>query len=144
MIELHFVLEVDDDWPPVSVEGVPVTCVSDKFRIETPPLFIKKLSVGDVIKVLEFDSENQVSSWEHDSFSKNSTVWLLCMDEPSGLDDVLPKLEMIGCQVVRLSGRGCYSINVPESTDMGDVDSCLAALDESKVAIAYPSFRHPD
>ena len=144
MIELHFVLAVDDDWPPVSVEGVPVTRTGDKFRVETPPLFIKKLSVGDVIDVLEFDSENQVSSWKHHSFSNNSTIWLLCMGEPNNLEDVLPKLEVLGCKVIQLSGQGCYSINVPESCDIGDVDSCLAALDESKIAIAYPSFRHPD
>lgn len=39
---------------------------------------------------------------------------------------------------------GCYSIDVPSECPIGDVDACLAKLDPSLVAIAYPSFRHQD
>ena len=48
-IELHFILNVVDEWPPVAIEGVPCIQVEGGYRIETPPLFVKGLSVGDVI-----------------------------------------------------------------------------------------------
>lgn len=142
--ELHFCLNIEDDWPPVSVEGILVSHTADKkYRIETPPLFIKGLSVGDVIDAV-MDSEKKVTSWQAISQSGRSTIWLLRMAEPSNIEKVLVELEKYGCSVINLSQFGCYSIDVPEDCNIKVIDECLAKLDESRVAIAYPSFRHPD
>ena len=141
--ELHFCLDVEDEWPPVSIEGVLVTAVEGQFRIETPPLFVKGLSVGDILNV-NFDSEKNVTSWQHVSRSNRSTIWLMRLSEPANIEKTLDELESHHCQVIKLPSLGSYSIDVPESCEMKIIDECLAQLNEDKVAIAYPSFRHPD
>jgi len=50
-VELHFRLKMDDDWPPVALEGVPCSQVPGGYRVEAPPLFVKGLSCGDIISV---------------------------------------------------------------------------------------------
>lgn len=143
-LELHFPLEVEDEWPPVSLEGVLVTYVgTSQYRIETPPLFVKGLSVGDVINAI-IDSKENIKSWQHVIHSGHSTIWLHRLDEPSEIKRVLEKLEEYGCQAIRLPQAGCYSVDVPESLDIKIVDEVLGTLDSDKVAVAYPSFRHHD
>src|SRR5687768_8106613 len=73
---LTFRLTVDDGWPPVAAECLPVVATDRGYSLETAPLFVKGLSVGDVIAVTELEQE-QVWSWVHISESRHSTVWLL-------------------------------------------------------------------
>lgn len=50
-VELKFPLDVEDDWPPVAVEGLPFDVALGGYVATVPPLFVKDLSVGDVIAV---------------------------------------------------------------------------------------------
>ena len=76
MKELLFKLLPDDDWPPVSVEGIYVEENKGYFEILNAPFFIKDLSVGDQIIIKEEESE-QIVEWEHLHKSKNSNVWIM-------------------------------------------------------------------
>jgi hypothetical protein len=141
--ELHFVLDVEDDWPPVSIEGVPCTPIKDGYRVEMPPLFVKNISVGDIIAVTR-DGEGNVSSWSHIEKSCSTTVWLLRMVSTDGIEEVLRDLRKLNCNTVQLPQYGCYAVDVPEECAIHDVDACLSKLDTKCVAVAYPSFRHKE
>ncbi len=139
--ELLFALDVDDNWPPVSIEGIPCTMVDGAYQIKAAPLFVKEISVDDIIEVV-FDSSEKVSSWHHIQKSNRSTIWLLRIAESHNIESVLQELRLLNCNTVRLPEYGSYSIDVPGDIKIQEVDSCLAKLDPDCIAIAYPSFRH--
>jgi hypothetical protein len=140
-IELHFILNVVDEWPPVAVEGVPCIQVEGGYRIETPPLFVKGLSVGDVISA-EFNSDGNVASLQLISRSGRTTLWILRTAEGDNIESVLPRLQSMNCKIVALPKQGSYSVDVPAEVSIADVDACLAQLDANSTAVAFPSFRH--
>jgi Domain of unknown function (DUF4265) len=139
--ELRLALEVEDGWPPVAIERIPCSAVAQDFRVDAPPLFVKNLSVGDIIEA-ELDSDENVFSWRHVYKSKRTTIWLLRQKRPFNMQYILEKLHSLRCNTVELEQFGCYSIDVPEDCEIDEIDKCLALLDSSKVAVAYPSFRH--
>lgn len=142
-IELHFVLNVVQEWPPVAIEGLPCTQVPDGYRVDQPPLFVKGISCGDVIAVV-FDSAGNVASWRSIHRSHRSTVWILRTGPGDNIASVLVEVQAIKCRIAQLPQLGCYSIDVPEEVAMLEVDSCLAHLDSANAAVVYPSFRHEE
>jgi hypothetical protein len=139
-----FDLEVEDGWPPVAVESLPFKIKEDGFRLLNQPLFIKGLSVGDVINATIDDITKKVSSWDIVSKSNNTTIWLLRMQDTKIIESVLVDLRNLGCDTVSLEELGAYSINVPNAIRINDVDVQLGKLDPKCVAVAYPSFRHSE
>ena len=109
--------------------------------MEVPSLFVKGLSVGDVISVTKTEA-GHVDSWTHVKKSGRTTIWLLRTAKSDKIDEVLRELRSLNCHTSQLRQFGCYSIDVPQETSISKIDACLARLDPSKVAVAYPSFRH--
>lgn len=142
-IELHFLLTIRDEWPPVALEGVLCTEVEGGYRIDEPPLFVKGISCGDVIAVSR-NSEGDVLSWTHIQRSGRTTIWLLRTGKADNTAEVLSKLHSLNCKTAQLPQFGCYSVDVPKECAIADVDSCLAQLNTESVAVAYPSFRHDE
>lgn len=142
-IELPIILNIEDDWPPVAIEYLPCTPVAEGYLVEMPPLFVKGLSVNDVISV-SHDSDGNVESWVHVRKSNRTTIWLLRIAKSDDIGPILKELRLLNCNTVQLQQFGCYSVDVPEDCAIQDVDACLARLDQSSVAVAYPSFRHKD
>ncbi|MCE4554266.1 DUF4265 domain-containing protein [Roseateles cellulosilyticus] len=140
---LQFQLDVEDDWPPVGIESLPFRIDVDGYKLLKPPLFVKGLSVGDVIRPT-LDGGGTVSSWSHQTRSGRTTLWLLRLDEPNNLEQVLEKLLELGCNVVKLPQYGCYSIDVPAEVKIGDIDAVLDELNPEFVACAFPSMRHAE
>lgn len=141
---LDFPLEVDDGWPPVGLESLPVRASAAGYEIQEAPLFVRDISVGDVLDV-SLDDEGRVVEYRHLIRSKSSTIWLLCLHRTRA--NVLPALSglrQLGCDTVSLETLGCYAVSVPETVSMAAVDPILDAFDEEIVAVAFPSFRHPD
>jgi hypothetical protein len=140
VIELMFVLDVDDGWPPVAKECMPCTELGSDYRIEVPPLFIKGLSVGDVISV-ERNDEGEVVAWSHVKESGRSTVWIMVTGDQSivGTIECLKKLK---CNVAEFEPYRYFAIDVPEECSVERLDECLDGLDEDHASVAYPSFRH--
>ena len=141
LLNLAFDLLVEDDWPPVSVEALPCTKVSGGYRVESAPLYIKDLSVGDEISVRK-SLVGHVTEWSHLRRSRRSTVWLLRLATQGHVDFVLEELRRLNCNTVQLPQFGSYAIDVPENCSIAKVDAVLSKLDRSQVAVAYPSFRH--
>lgn len=141
-VSLSFPLEEEDGWPPVSVECLPFRKVGDHYEVLDAPLFIKDMSVGDVLSVtLEADL---VRAWRHVKRSDRSTFWLARLQAANQIDIVLGELRELGCNTVGAPALGTYAIDVPEAVEIGLVDNILDKLDREAVAIAYPSMRHPE
>jgi hypothetical protein len=140
-VELKFSLDVEDGWPPVAVEGLPFTKIDDTYRLETSPLFVKDLSVGDVIAPI-FDENGFISTWVYKKKSNRTTIWLLRIADGGNIEKVLAQLRTLDCNTVQLPQYGCFSIDVPAECPISTIDSCLEQLDRERVAIAYPSYRH--
>jgi len=145
LMSLKFALEVEEDWPPFAVESLPFTIgLAERYRLTKPPLFVKDLSVDDVIAVKKFDSDGNVVSWRHVARSKRTTIWILRLKQNNNIDQVLDELRKLGCNTVGLDQAGCYSIDVPEALEMEEIDAVLSSLEAERAAIAYPSMRHPE
>jgi len=141
MLNLLFDLKVEDDWPPVAVEGLPCTEIPSGYRVEAAPLFLKGLSAGDEISVSRSQA-GHVSEWSYLRKSDRTTIWLLRISKPGDVSAALDELHRMNCNTAQLPAYGCYAIDVPGTCSISDVDAVLARLDPSQVAIAYPSFRH--
>jgi hypothetical protein len=142
--ELNFVLEVEDDWPPVALECLPVEQVGPfVYQLSNPPLFIKGLSVGEVLEV-SVDEKNHVVSWKILEASAHSTIWISRLERVNRLESILEALRILGCGSVAAPTLGCYSVDVPETVAMADIDTILGTIDVETLGIAFPSFRHPD
>ena len=135
-----FVLDVDDGWPPVAKECMPVTSCSDGFRLEVSPLFIKNMSRGDVISVTRNEYE-EVTSWKIVSPSSHSTVWIMAHGDKS-IDDALERLKALRCNIVNFEEYRYYSVDVPPECSVDQLDSCFVDLGEDEASVAFPSFRH--
>ena len=142
-ISLQFPLTVEDEWPPVGSESLPFKELGKGYECLSPPLFVKDLSVGDFIEFKK-DSEGFLSSWSHLSRSGRSTIWLLRLADNDQIEPCMQRLRSLGCNTTGVTEFGCYSIDVPESLAISDVDEVLEVLDSGLVAVAFPSMRHPE
>lgn len=140
-VSLQFALNVEDDWPPVGSESLPFEELTYGYKCLAVPLFIKELSVGDIISV-EFDKSGFIHSWQHLEKSCRSTVWLLRMHDDPPISSCLHSLRLLKCNTAGSEDLGCYAIDVPPSLTLMEVDNVLEILDTKLVAIAFPSLRH--
>lgn len=143
-VQLHFPLDVVDGWPPVAVECLPFAIVQNGLQTLAAPLFVKDLSVDDIIDVALDAARGVVTSWTHVATSGRSTVWLLRTAACPALADALARLRQLGCNTVTADALGVHAIDVPSSVRLAAVDEALASLDPSAVAVAFPSLRHAE
>jgi hypothetical protein len=144
VVSLVFQLDVEDGWPPVAAECLPFEKVPSGYRALVAPLFVKDLSAQDVIAPTIDAVHGQVTSWTHVLRSPRTTVWLGRLAESDRIPVMLQRLRDLGCSTSDAGSMGCYAIDVPPEVSFDAVDAVLATCDESIVAIAFPSFRHPD
>lgn len=138
--ELIFNLTVEDGWPPVAAECLVCTQLASGYRIEVPPFFVGDLSVGDIISV-DQDDFGVVISWTPVMRSRRSTLWLK-LAIGCRADDVVARLMGLGCNIEELQQFGYFSIDVPESVSIAEIDGILESIMSQNAAIAYPSLRH--
>jgi hypothetical protein len=141
MTHLIFRLNIEDGWPPVGAESLPIQSLDDNARVIECPLFIKNISSGDILNYT-LDSEGYVSEWSHVHKSRNSTVWILKQSANACITSILDKLFKLGCNIIHLSDFGLYAVDINEAVPFSEVELLLDSIDESEFAVAYPSQRH--
>jgi len=141
---LNFALDVVDGWPPAGSECLPFEPTEQGYRLLSPPLFLKDLSVGDVIACKVDEASGLVSEWAHVEQSEHTTITMLRMGGLRVLDAGLEKLRALGCSTTSVDELGICSVDVPATVSMDDVDDVLDELEEAEVPIAFPSMRHPE
>jgi hypothetical protein len=141
-VSLSFALDVQDGWPPAGVECLPFQVTAEGYVAMDAPLFVKDLSVGDVIAVERDGVNGLVFSWRHVRKSGHTTIWLLRMKASETIEPVLMALRELGCNTGALGTAGAYTIDVPPTLSIAAVDAALEQLDSDAVAVAFPSLRH--
>lgn len=141
---LVFALAIEGNWPPVASECLPFREDQGRYELLAPPLFVKNLSVGDLIEATIDEASQCVFEWHHVSKSGHTTVWLGRMRSSDTIARVLAELRELGCHTVRFEQGGVYAIDVDPSLEMSAVDAVLARLDPTAVAVAFPSMRHEE
>lgn len=141
-VKLNFNLpDEGDDWPPVTTECMPFEDQGGgAYRLLVPPLFVRDLSVDDVLLV-EIGKEGIVENWRHKARSNRSTIWVLGLKQKN-FEIVVKKLLELRCNVTRALSFDVASIDVPGELDRKTLESWLDKLDED--AVGYPSYRHED
>ena len=138
---LSFKLTADDaGWPPYESETMPIERVGCGFRIVVPPLFVKGLSVGDVITG-ELDSEGYLQNFSHVMVSRRSTVWVMLKSFPHW-EQIQTALLSAGCKVVPFRQLGFYSVDLSAEVSLKMFDEIIAPLVNGGGELAYPSLRH--
>jgi Domain of unknown function (DUF4265) len=138
--DIAFAITVEDGWPPFPIENLPCTILKNGIRVDAPPLFIKGLSVGDVINIE--NSLDTVQKWTYIKKSKRTTVWLGLTDYEIDLGICFDKLKKLSCNIVAMKNIGCYSIDVPETCEIVEVDKVLDQVANEGLFVVFPSFRH--
>lgn len=108
------------------------------------PLFVRNLSVADVIEATLEAGGDRVESWRHVTRSGHTTIWLLRLQRSDTIDAGSAQFHGVGCNTVTFEQVGTYSVDVPESVPIETVDAALAHLDADSVAVTFPSMRHPE
>ncbi len=110
---LSFSLAVEDGWPSVGLECLPFDTVPGGLKLLVPPLFVKKLSVGDVITVRA--RRERVSSWKHTQRSRHSTIWIAELGRgiTRAIKRALKRLRELGCSTSTSKDLGVYAVDVP-------------------------------
>lgn len=115
-MDLEFPLEVDDGWPPVAVECIPCAEEQGSWRVQVAPLFVKDLSVGDLLEATLDD--RRVTAWSHRERSAHTTIWLTRIADGADVT-VLDELRALGCGVCTAEQLGMRSIDVPGTVPIG-------------------------
>lgn len=144
---LSFVLEIEEGWPPAAVECLPATRVGAGYQVLVPPLFVKDLSVGDVVHIDE-EEEQGIFAWRHLERSGHTTIWLLRLQRSDEVDrmlaSALERLRELGCFTSSMESWGAYAIDLPGTVSIRDADEILDRFDPEVVAVAFPSMRHDE
>ncbi len=111
-------------------------------RLLVAPLFVRGLSVGDVLGYRIDSTCNQVAEWHHVTKSDHSTFWLLRSGDERELLDGLEQLRSLGCSTVSAAQLGVFSVDVPGTISMSAVETILESLEGRGFPVACPSRRH--
>lgn len=143
MEHLNFALDIVDDWPPVSSECISCKKVALGYKVTVAPIFIKNLSVNDIIAAEPDHVNGMIFEWSHIVKSARSTVWVMELGNSSA-KECITELQELGCNIVKFVQYRTHSIDVPDSLSCADLDSVLKKYESEGIAIAYPSWRHEE
>jgi hypothetical protein len=141
--KILFALEIEDEWPPVSTEGVWCEAKGNGYRLVNAPFFIKGLAYGDVFEATIDPVNEHVFEFKVIEESGHSLVWVL---NNSNLDITSFKnsLLALGCNIEGFEQFRMYSIDVPPSVDTNEINELIDTTEQEGFAFAFPVWRHDD
>ena len=133
--KIAFYLEQNEDgYPPISVELLNATAVSDGlFRIENAPYFTKNISYHDVVQANHSSVNDQYDFSRVVEESTFTSISIIILD--AAMDVVLMDILRGHDCVVEYGEFGRFrvlSVAVPATTDYGELRQKLQWLEESE------------
>jgi hypothetical protein len=141
MEKLVFALEHENDWPPVSSEGVWCERVGENYRLLNAPCFIKGLANQDVFEAKLDDVNGQIFDFTVIKESGHSLVWALNTSD-SDTTALQNRFRKLGCNIVEVKQFSLLCIDIPIGADRAGVDVLLDESEESGLDLAIPVWRH--
>jgi Domain of unknown function (DUF4265) len=121
---MAFDLEVEDDWPPVSVETVWVKVAEGgKFRIDSIPFFVTGIAVGDLVEG-DTDQENVLRFARKIEGSGHSTIQVIVIADDAA-SAVKEEIKRAGCPIEGSPWPSLFSIDVPDGEVLAEVHRLL-------------------
>ena len=140
MKKLLFVLDIEDDWPPIASEGVWCKSVGENFRLENSPFFISGLAFGDIFSAEPDNVNDHIFEFKLIEESGHSVVWLMNNNE-TDLSNFKEKVLELGCRIEGMLKFSLYSIDVPPKIDVEKFDNLIKKYENKGIHFAYPVWR---
>ncbi|MFD8911095.1 DUF4265 domain-containing protein [Streptomyces sp. NPDC059575] len=123
-VKVHFRMEAEDDWPPVSVESLWAVDLGDgTVRLDNVPWFVRGVACGDVV-VTEADEEGVRWGGEVVRRSESCTVRLIVLrDGGSGAarQSVINAFRELGADGEGIERFGMVALDIPPTADLAKV-----------------------
>ncbi len=126
---MHFRLEIEDDWPPASVESLWAIDRGDgTAQLDNIPWFVRGVACGDIVAV-EPDEDGVRWAGEVVRRSENCTIRLIVFrDGGSGAarQTVLNAFQALGVDGEGIERFGMVALDVPPTADLAKVQRLLS------------------
>ncbi|MFE6546790.1 DUF4265 domain-containing protein [Streptomyces sp. NPDC057746] len=127
-VKVHFRLEIEDDWPPASVESLWAVDQGDgTARLDNIPWFVRGIARGDVV-AMEPDEDGVRWAGEVVRSSENCTIRLIVFrDGGSGpaRQSVINAFQQLGVDGEGIERFGMVALDVPPTADVAKVQRLL-------------------
>ncbi|MFF9582998.1 DUF4265 domain-containing protein [Streptomyces achromogenes] len=128
-VKMHFRLEVEDDWPPPSVESLWAVDLRDgTVRLDNTPWFVRGIAYGDVVAV-EVDEEGVWWAGDVVRPSENCTIRLIVLRDggsTAARQSVLNAFHGLGVDGEGIDRFGIVALDVPPTADLAKVRRLLS------------------
>lgn len=126
-VRVNFHLDGAEDWPPNGVESI--WCVrtsqSDEFVVDSIPLFVFDVSLGDTIRA-EADSSGQLACGGLVRDGGHSTVRVFVPPDDVDTSEVVALAARVGCGSEVLRAMGIVGMDVPTESALDSLRLALA------------------
>lgn len=127
-VKVYFRLEVEDDWPPASVESLWAVDQGDgTARLDNTPWFVQEIACGDIVEV-EPDEEDVRWAGAVVRRSENCTIRLIVLREGgsgAARQSVINAFQELGVDGEGIEHFGMVALNVPPAADHAKVQRLL-------------------
>ncbi|MEV6513260.1 DUF4265 domain-containing protein [Streptomyces sp. NPDC051642] len=127
-VKVHFRLEVEEDWPPASVESLWAVEQGDgTVRLDNIPWFVRDIAFGDIVTA-EPDEEGALWAGQVVRRSENCTVRLIVFrDDGSAAArrSVINAFRELGVSGEGIEKFGMVALDVPPTADLAEVQRLL-------------------
>lgn len=126
--KIHIRLNVEGGWPPVTFEEVEAKPLGGhRYELMSPPVFAKRLAVGDIVGVAHHGSPEQVWVDSVIESGGHSTVRVIFFQgagqEPE--DHVRRELDRLGVRIYETDFEGMIAVDVPSNVHYAPVYATL-------------------
>ncbi|MET7778798.1 MULTISPECIES: DUF4265 domain-containing protein [Streptomyces] len=127
-VKVHFRLEIEDNWPPASVESLWAVDQGDgTMRLDNIPWFVRGIACGDVVAV-EPDEEDVPWAGEVVRRSENCTIRLIVLREGgtgAARQSVINAFRELGVDGEGIEQFRMVALDVPPTADLAKVQGLL-------------------
>ena len=127
-MKVHFRLEIEDNWPPASVESLwAVDQGDDTARLDNIPWFVRGIACGDIVAT-ESDEEGVRWAGEVVRRSENCTIRLIVFrDDGSAAarQSVINAFRELGVSGEGIEKFGMVALDIPHTADLAKVQRLL-------------------
>ncbi|MEU0787168.1 DUF4265 domain-containing protein [Streptomyces sp. NPDC006173] len=127
-VKVHFRLEVEDDWPPASVESLWAVDQGDgTARLDNVPWFVRGVGCGDIVAT-ETDDEGVRWAGEVVRRSQNCTIRLIVFRDGGSAEarqSVINAFQELGVDSEGMERFGMIALDVPPGADLAKVQRLL-------------------
>ncbi|WP_328582521.1 DUF4265 domain-containing protein [Streptomyces sp. NBC_00370] len=120
-VKLHFRLEIEDDWPPVGVEGLWAIDLGDGIvRLDNVPWFVPGVACGDVF-LASADEEGLFWAGDVVRPSENCTIRLIVLRDKGSVaarQSVLDLFRDLGVRGEGVEQFRMVALDVPPTADL--------------------------